>query len=220
MKKILFILSLLLFSAISFSKSYAQTTKPRRDLVQVSGMVLRSDSLQPVFYTKIVNRTTRQMTLSNAQGFFSLVAEKGDTLVFSAVGYQKDRLAIPKDLENDHFSVIQFLAEDTILLNTVVIRPYPAPHEFKHAFVHTEIPNDDYQRAAENLKQETLAILAENMPAGGSENFNYHMQNYSQKLYFNGQYPPMQIFNPIAWVQFFKALKRGDFKSKSKKKSR
>ena len=60
--------------------------------------------------------------------------------------------------------------------------------------------------------------MGEVMAMDGRENFKYQSQQYANRAYYAGQYPPMQIFNPFAWIQFFKALKRGDFKSKKKKK--
>jgi len=50
------------------------------------------------------------------------------------------------------------------------------------------------------------------MPSGG-ETFKYSMQEYQQQIYYAGQAPPMNIFNPVAWGQFIQAWKRGDFKS-------
>jgi hypothetical protein len=40
------------------------------------------------------------------------------------------------------------------------------------------------------------------------------MKVYNDRLYWAGQLPPVSITNPLAWAQFFKALKNGDFKKK------
>jgi len=42
------------------------------------------------------------------------------------------------------------------------------------------------------------------------------MRRYSQSLYSAGQTQHMRIFDVFAWAEFFKALKRGDFKKKYK----
>ena len=54
------------------------------------------------------------------------------------------------------------------------------------------------------------------MKMDGAENFDYQMRRYSQNLYSAGQTQHMRIFDVFAWAEFFKALKRGDFKKKYK----
>jgi hypothetical protein len=48
----------------------------------------------------------------------------------------------------------------------------------------------------------------------GSLNYKYAMQQWQSKLYYAGQAPPISILNPIAWAQFIRAWKNGEFKKK------
>jgi hypothetical protein len=41
------------------------------------------------------------------------------------------------------------------------------------------------------------------------------LRNQASTYYYRGQTPPQNIFNPIAWSQFFEAWKRGDYKNKN-----
>jgi hypothetical protein len=52
------------------------------------------------------------------------------------------------------------------------------------------------------------------VPADGSEAYALTRQNLVTEYQYSGQYKPQNIFNPIAWAQFVKAWKRGDFKKK------
>lgn len=185
-------------------------------LVQFSGIVMSSDSLSPVFYANIWDKSKRRGTISNGQGFFSFVVTKGDTILFSAVGYQKAKMVIPSNLPENTYSVIQFMKHDTVMLPTAIIYPWPAPHEFKQAFLSLNIPDDDITRAEKNLDQQRIQELSLSMKMDGNENFDYQMRRYSQNLYSVGQSPHMRIFDVFAWAEFFKALKRGDFKNKYK----
>jgi hypothetical protein len=40
------------------------------------------------------------------------------------------------------------------------------------------------------------------------------MRQQSREYVYIGQTPPMNIFSPLAWGQFFQAWKNGDFKKK------
>jgi hypothetical protein len=41
------------------------------------------------------------------------------------------------------------------------------------------------------------------------------MRATAQKYTYQGQVPPQNIFNPMAWAEFIQAWKRGDFKKKN-----
>ena len=59
-----------------------------------------------------------------------------------------------------------------------------------------------------------MRMLAMMVPRDGRENQHVYQSMVAQKNYWAGQQPPMTIFNPFAWMEFFNAWKRGDFKRK------
>jgi hypothetical protein len=56
-------------------------------------------------------------------------------------------------------------------------------------------------------------MLARSLPADAREAANYYLKQSATKYYYQGQAPPQNIFNPIAWADFIQAWKRGDFKN-------
>jgi hypothetical protein len=58
-----------------------------------------------------------------------------------------------------------------------------------------------------------LAYKQEAYPAGGSLNYKWQMNDIKEQLYYKGQSPPNNLLNPIAWSQFIRAWKNGDFKN-------
>lgn len=184
------------------------------DLVQFSGMVVTGDSLFPVPYVNIKIRNLNRGTTSDAYGFFSLVARKGDIIQFSAMGYKKGEYHIPDTLSSNRYSLIQMLSNDTILLRETVIYPWPTKEQFRQAFVWDKIPDDDLTIAQKNLDKMEMRERARAMPMDGSMNYRNYMQQQVGKLYYKGQIQPMNIFNPFAWAEFIQAWKRGDFKKK------
>ena len=184
------------------------------NLIQFSGVVVTHDSLKPVPYTNIIDKTTRRGTISDYFGYFSFVATKGDTLIFSCVGYKKSEFIIPDTLTTNKYSLIQLMYEDTVLLKTAIIYPWPSKEQFAKAFVNTEIPNDDYNRALANLERADMKERMDAIPMNAAMNFKWQQQQYQSKLYYAGQYPPNNLMNPIAWAKFIEAWKNGDFKKK------
>ncbi|HET6244994.1 MAG: carboxypeptidase-like regulatory domain-containing protein [Bacteroidetes bacterium] len=181
-------------------------------IIQFSGVVVDGNDLQPVPFTSILIKNTRRGTVCDYYGFFSIVAQKNDTIEFSAVGYKKTSYIIPDSLQENRYSLIQMLFSDTILLRETIIYPWPTKEQFKEAFLNLRIPDDDLERAVKNLSLAELKERYNSMPMDGSMNFKNQMQQYQSKLYYAGQYPPNNLLNPIAWSKFIKAWKAGELK--------
>ncbi|HNQ13079.1 MAG TPA: carboxypeptidase-like regulatory domain-containing protein [Bacteroidia bacterium] len=206
--------SVFIFILLSFHFSFSLAQKDESELLQFSGVVVTGDSLMPVPYTNIIIKNTFRGTMSDFYGFFSFVAAKGDTILFSNVGYKRTEFIIPDSLPADRYSLIQVLYRDTILLPEALILPWPTKEQFKQAFVALQLPNDDLKRAEKNL---ALAQAKEELyPMGmdGSMNFRNLMQNRQSQLYTAGQYPVNNLLNPIAWAKFIEAWREGKFKRK------
>ena len=185
-------------------------------LVQFSGLVLdgTDENLVPVPFTNILVINKQRGTYSDFNGFFSIVVEKGDIIEFSAVGYKTVQYLIPKDLEDNRYSIVQLMTQDTINLPETVVFPWPSRDHFKLEFLAMDVTPELQDYAARNLAEEVLNQARENLPYDGRENASYYLRQQAGQNYYIGQRPPMNIFNPIAWKQFFDAWKRGDFKEK------
>jgi hypothetical protein len=210
--------SILNFIAI-FSASFLfsqSNVKKKETLIQFSGVVVEQDSLKPSPYSSIIIRGKNRGTISDYYGFFSFVAQAGDTIDFSAVGYKKAEYVIPDTLSTNKYSLIQVLRKDTIYLKETVIYPWPSKEHFKEAFLRLNVPDDDLERAKKNLAREEIREQFGTMPMDASMNYKNTMQQQYSKLYYAGQYPPNNLLNPIAWAKFIEAWRRGDFKKKDK----
>ncbi len=186
------------------------------DLIQFSGVAVSMDSITPVPFATILVKGTNRGTTSDYYGYFSFVAKKGDTLVFSSVGFRPSEFYVPDSLSGNRYSLIHSMLRDTVELETVNIYPWPTPEQFKEAFLALEIPDDNIEIARKNLNPQLLAERAEVMPMNGSLNFKWQNQQRANQLYFAGQYRPNNLLNPIAWARFIEAWRNGDFKRKEK----
>jgi hypothetical protein len=194
-----------------------QAQDPDEDLIQFSGVVITGDSLSPVPFTNVLIENTSKGTMTDYYGYFSFVAQKGDSILFSSIGYERARFIIPDTLTTNRYSLIQILDKDTINLRETVIYPWPTREQFKQAFLEMEVPETDFDRAMRNLAQADMIARSDAAMPGGGETFKYSMQQYQQQIYYAGQAPPINVLNPVAWSQFIKAWKRGDFNSDRKR---
>lgn len=206
---------LLLF--IGLLSVQAQQNRSAR-LVQFSGMVLdgTDDQLVPVPYVNILVKGKGRGTYSDFKGFFSIVVEKGDVIVFSAVGYKTVEFTIPEDLKDDRYSLVQLMTQDAINLPETVVFPWPSRDHFKLEFLAMDVTPELQEYAAKNLAEETLQRMRRDVKLDGNENADYYLRQQAREYYYIGQQPPMNIFNPVAWKKFFDAWKKGDFKKKDK----
>jgi hypothetical protein len=184
------------------------------DLVQFAGVVVSADSTRLIPLVSIRLKGTKRGSYTDASGFFSVVARKTDTIVFSSIGLKTVEYVFPANLKGTKFSVIQPMKEDTIYLPETVIRPGPSPEEFNYYFVKANIPDEYFSRANANLRAKTLQGMGNNMPMDASEAASYTQQAQAYQYYYQGQLPPQRLFDPIAWSQFFSAWKQGDYSKK------
>lgn len=194
----------------------AQKGDIEKKVAQFSGYVLTPDSLMGIPYANIYVKGSIKGTISNPEGFFSFVAEEGDTIIFSSLGFTKGQYIIPNNLQSSKYSIIKLLTQDTYFIDTVAVYPWPSKEMFAQAFMSLELEESDVDRALKNLEREYLKEIGETMAMDANENADYYLRSEAQKYYYAGQAPPQNIFNVFAWAQFIEAWKRGDFKRKKK----
>lgn len=211
----LFLIGILFISSFATLETQAQTKND--SLLQFSGVLLTRDSLEAVPFASVLIKGTQRGTMSDYFGYYSFVAERGDTIQFSYVGFKDALFVIPDSLNRKNYSLIQMMDVDTIILQEAVIYPWPTKEQFRQAFLDLRLPEDDKQLAERNLARADMKERMENMQADGSETFKMSMRNHGNQLYYAGQLPPNNLLNPIAWAKFIKAWKNGDFKRKRKR---
>jgi hypothetical protein len=204
--------SILLIPFLFLAVLVAAQDPPRRpsDLVQFSGVVV-TDSLEPVPFTNILVKNTYRGTMSDVYGYFSFVAQEGDTILFSAVGFIRSQYVVPARLDENKYSMIHVMARDTIQLRELAVYPWPSREQFRDAFLNLRLPDDDYQLAMRNLSPAEMLQRMENLGPDAYQSFQYQMALDQTRIYYAGGTPPINLFNPIAWAQFLQAWQNGAF---------
>jgi len=184
------------------------------EMVELTGVVMSSDSLRYLPSVSLQVQGEAQGTRSSNQGVFSIIVEKGKTIEFSCMGFKKQEFTVPDTLTALRYSVIQLMVQDTFYLPTTIVRASLSSEEFETAFLNWNIPPDKYELARRNMEYQSIRAMASIMAKDGDEHADQYQRQQAQKNYWAGGQPPMTIFNPFAWQEFFKSWKRGDFKRK------
>jgi hypothetical protein len=203
---------MMLVSAMHAAGQGATTSKD--SVVELFGVVMTADSLQGLPAASVIVEHTGRGTFTNDQGVFSIVVLKGDKIRFSSVGFKDKTITIPNNLKSNQYSVIQLLVNDTAYLPATILKARPTSAQFERDFVNTHVPADQLELAREAMSDAKRRVLLAGLPADSREAVNMQLRQNAQKYYYQGQIPPMNILNPLAWADFIQAWKRGDFKRK------
>jgi hypothetical protein len=196
----------------------AQLSKKDVFAIQFSGVVVTQDEKTgdavPLPYTNIYVKGSSRGTISAFDGFFSIVALRGDTIKFSYIGFEPVEFVIPDTLSVHFYSVYQIMTQNDILLPETVIYPWPRKEYFKQELLAMDISNELKKQAEQNLAEKIIKEMIKEVPFDGVESVNLQLNKIADDAVYTGQIKPMRIFDVMAWQKFIKAWKRGDFKRK------
>jgi hypothetical protein len=213
------LLKLLRYSCLTLLLSpllaHAQFESTRDSVVQLYGVVMTADSLVGIPAVSIMVKGQNRGTLSNNQGVFSIVVLKGDEVEFTHVSYLAKKVKIPRDLVGNQYGIVQLMVADTVYLPATVLKPRPTPEQFARDFANVSIPDDQYEIARKNTNAASRRLLLQTIPGDGGEATRMQMNKIANRAVYQGQTPPINILNPVAWADFIQAWKRGDFKRKN-----
>lgn len=181
-------------------------------VVQFSGLVVTGDSLLPVPFTAVYRKEAERGTSTDYTGFYSMPVMTGDTIVFSNIGFRDEVYVVPADVPDGRVSLVKQLLRDTLSIPTAFVYPWPTPDRFRSAFLALHLNDGETEIGRRNLESILLYDRMVYMGSDAGESFKIAMNQQAQKLYTQGQLPQQNLFNPIAWAQFLKALQNGDLK--------
>jgi hypothetical protein len=206
----LYLLIVLLGFAATLNAQNNPTSRNRDRLIQLSGVLVSSDSLDLVSYASIIDKTTRKGTMSDYYGYFSFVVRPGDTILFNAFGFKPNAYIVPDTLSDNRYSIIHIMTPEAQLLPEVQVYPWPSREDFARAFVEMEPYNDALRRAQRQLSGESLAFAAARLPTDGGLSYNWETQQQQTRLYTMGQQPVNNLLNPAAWSRFVESWRKGE----------
>lgn len=209
--KTIVLLVICLLGFVSFSQS-ERFQQPDSNMIQLSGVVVSEEKLEPLSYTTVFDKTIRKGVVADYYGFFSTVVFPGDTIYFSFYGHKTSNYVVPDTLTEKRYSIIHLMQRDTLELPAVDVYPWPSREDFARAFIDMQPTDDAIRRAQRELSGESLAFVAARLEGDASLAYGTSQYMYNTKLYTNGQLPANNLLNPYAWAKLVKDWKEGKLK--------
>lgn len=178
--------------------------KPKNSLF-LTGVILDSEERKELPYVNIRVKDSFYGTATDINGYFSLFVNPGDTLIFSYVGYQKASFIMPYGLDAKQYSLLQLMTKDTVVLEEVVVFPWPDYENFVRAFMDVEPPAD-----ATNLVIEVKQDLNHTFEEAELSKYYLNQQRYQRLFIMHEIFPPNNFLDPSRWTDFIKDLTTED----------
>jgi len=184
------LIMLILFLVInSLSGQVIRETGSR---ILFNGIVMDAVTLEPVEGSQItINRIFT--SVSDNDGKFAFYVNKGDTVVFSLLGYEPVELQISDTLSGREFIAGIYLNSDTIAIGEVVIVPRLANLRSEILTSHPET-NQVIENAKYNLEVSSYqGRLSQGKLGDPSLNYEVLRKQHRADAYSKGQIPPDRI---------------------------
>ena len=189
---------------LSLSLANAQENKK---VVQIGGLIVTGDSAYGVPGVHIYVNGSGRGTTSNEFGFFSFPTLVGDTLTISAVSYKKRAYIVP-DNGKDQITAYIELRQDTIMLPSISIYPWPTQDLFKEAFLAMNPTAGEEFLKRGTMNENLLLKMQYSLSMDASLNYAFYMNNYAEMQGNQYMSPTLSLINPFAWSRFIKSLKK------------
>ncbi|MFY0685955.1 MAG: carboxypeptidase-like regulatory domain-containing protein [Cyclobacteriaceae bacterium] len=194
---------------LSIAQKSDTTYADDQKVIQFTGVIFTSDSLAVVPGVHVYVPKGGRGTTTNPYGFFSMPALAGDSVVFSAVGFERTSFVVPAHDSEFAMKVMVYLKEDVTYLSEVEVFPYPSEATFKAAVLASTLPGQDQiDRLDEWLNEEYMRTAYWDLPASPNMNHRYFMREQMDARMYRYQSPSNPLLNPFAWATFLRSLKK------------
>ena len=111
---------------------------------RLRGLVVHAGDSTALGSIHIINLSKARGTASAENGSFAIAASEGDQIMFQSVGFTNDTITVNlADMEPDHILLVR-LQPRTYELSAVDVFPYATFAEFRHAFIHFQDPEPEF----------------------------------------------------------------------------
>lgn len=204
---------------VAFSSAiYAQNGIKSGKLVQFSGIITDTDSNSVVPYVTITNLSNNSIKYAaNYQGYFSIIVNPGDSILFTAIGFNSKTIVLPQQINDSKYTEMVKLKPETVYLKPVRIYPWATVEEFNKEFLSMKIADDDMMIAKRNLSRQSIQGLMLTLPRNAAEinNSNYRY-NFDRMMNVNMR-QTNPLLNPFAWGKLMQQIFNGDKSRESDK---
>ena len=113
--------------------------------IQIDGVIINKEDNKPVPFVHVINIRNKTGTASNLQGRFSIIIKYSDTLVFSAIGFDKYIFNLSERVETKQLDITIEMNTNSFELAPVSVFAYKDEMAFKQAILDLEVNNENNQ---------------------------------------------------------------------------
>ncbi len=189
-------------------------------IVQVKGIITNYHN-EVLPYVFIYDEYAKKGYLATEHGEFDIFTTRGTTLIFTHIGYKRDKFVIPSVGKTDILFLKLKMITDTLKLPEVVVFPWKTLKQFIHVAVTTKIPEDEVSRVEkrfDEIRYQAMHPSDDEIIPSPEKSYRLTVNKRAAESYWKGQTQPMPIFDLMAWQKFFQYLKEGKFKNQNKNK--
>lgn len=174
----------------------------------LTGVVMDAEERIPLPYVNVKVKDSFYGTATDANGYFSIFITAGDTIEFSYVGYEDASFIMPFDLQANHYSLLQLMHKDTLMLEEVVIFPWPDYRDFIKAFLDADPPE-----VTDDLVVEVKQNINPAVEESERNKYYYDQQRYQRLFLMHKIFPPNHFLDPSRWADFIREFRNGDLRN-------
>ncbi len=141
----------------SFKALYSQSDIQQVNLVQ--GVIIDNSTEIEIPFANIFNENKRTLFHAQKDGSFSIVADKRDTLVVSAIGYFSELVFLSDTLSID--SLIIKLESRSYEIREAVITIPKKYSQFKQDVLNLKLPKTELDKLSEDLTETSKQVIIE-----------------------------------------------------------
>jgi len=150
-----FILLFLVFA--TQSGLYAQAEN--NNIVGINGILMSSDTLQPIPDAQIFSRDNYLGSFSDTSGRFYITVARNDSIMFSSLGYITKVIPVTDSLLHLKQPIVFRMTLDTVLIHEVIIHAFWDYETFKQMIIHMKPAQSSYD-ITEDMKKRPLLYRA------------------------------------------------------------
>ena len=130
-----------------------------REMIQLSGVAISEETLEPMPFTTVYDKTIKRGVVSDYYGYFTLIVYPGDSIVFANSHYDNSTFVVPDTLKQNRYSLVHMIPASVVDLPEVKVYPWPSREDFARAFVEMQPYDDAIRKAKENFQEKALLLL-------------------------------------------------------------
>ena len=153
-KPLYFSFVILLF-LLFFTQSSLQAQTEKDSVIGIHGILMSSDTVQPVADAQIFSRNNYLGSFSDTSGRFFITVARNDSIMFASLGYITKIVPVTDSLLQLPQPVTFYMALDTVLIHEVIIRGFWDYETFKQMLIHMTPAQSSYD-VTDDLKKRPL----------------------------------------------------------------